>query len=64
MRRPVELRDPLDPAFHAGELRPESTTLSIREITPRGASAKAILDQLEARWKERLCTRTAGYNRN
>jgi hypothetical protein len=54
----------IDPAFDAGELRPDSTTLSILEVVPRGASAKVVLDRLEVRWKERLCTRTAGYNRN
>lgn len=54
----------IDPAFNTGELRPESTTLSILEVVPRGASAKVLLDRLEVRWKERLCTRTAGYNRN
>ena len=54
----------IDPAFDAGELRPESTTLSILEVVSRGASAKVVLDRLEVRWKERLRTRTVGYNRN
>lgn len=54
----------LDPAFDAGELRPESTTLSILDVVPRSAFAKIVLDRLEVRWKERLCTRAAGYNRN
>jgi hypothetical protein len=54
----------IDPAFDAGELHPESTTLSILDIVPKSASAKVVLDRLEVRWKERLCTRTTGYNRN
>ncbi len=54
----------IDPAFEAGDLRPETTTLSILEVVPRSATAKVTLDRLETRWKERLCTRNAGYNRN
>jgi hypothetical protein len=54
----------IDPAFEAGELRPESAMLSILDVVPRSASAKIVLDRLEVRWKERLCTRLVGYNRN
>jgi hypothetical protein len=54
----------VDAAFEAGDLRPESTTLSVLEVVPKAATAKALLDRLETRWKERLRARTAGYNRN
>jgi hypothetical protein len=54
----------LDPAFEARELRPERTSLSILEVIPRAPSSKAVLDKLESRWKDRLRSRTAGYNRN
>jgi hypothetical protein len=45
----------IDPAFDAGELRPETTTQSILDVMPRGATAKVVLDRLEVCWKERLC---------
>lgn len=54
----------VDPAFASGELRPETTNLSILEVVPRGAMNKARLDELESRWKVRLCSRVTGYNRN
>jgi len=54
----------LDPAFDSGQLHPEATTLSILEVVPRGAMNKSRLDELEARWKTRLCSRAMGFNRN
>ena len=54
----------LDPAFDSGELHPESTSLSILEVVPRGAMNKKRLDELESRWKTRLCSRATGFNRN
>lgn len=54
----------LDPDMAAGVVRPDLTTLSILDVVPRGAAAKTVLDRMEARWKRRLCSRQAGYNRN
>jgi hypothetical protein len=54
----------IDAAVNVGDLQPLTTSLSILEVVPRAAGAKPILDELESRWKRRLCSTAAGYNRN
>ncbi|MCB9609460.1 MAG: hypothetical protein H6716_22905 [Polyangiaceae bacterium] len=54
----------LDPAFEAGHLDRTQASLSILEVVPSGAMNKTRLNELESRWKQRLCSRVSGYNRN
>jgi hypothetical protein len=54
----------LDPAFEAGEIDRMQATLSILEVVPSDAMNKSRLNELETRWKQRLCSRVSGYNRN
>ena len=54
----------VDEAFASGALVHEETTVSILDVVPRGPMQKKLVDRLESRWKVRLCSRVAGYNRN
>jgi len=55
----------VDEAFDLGELRSDTTRLSILDVVPRAAANHKLVDRLETRWKQRLCSRSVdNLNRN